>query len=362
MDPADRDELLDTAEQSLARLGRLVADLLDLSRLRAGALAVQREPVWLDEVIPPALDELGEPGRAVELRIGADLPAAQADPALLTRVMVNVVGNALRYAPPEQPPIVTASSGADLVEVRIVDRGPGLPPEDVERVFVPFQRLGDTDNRAGLGLGLALSRGLVEAMGGTLRPEETPGGGLTMVISLEAAGSDDSADRAEPGRRERQEGHETGPRRRRRAADPPRPSDQPAGTWLRRRVAATGADALRLAGGHPPDLVILDLGLPDLDGVEVIHGLRGWSDVPIIVLSGRTGGADKVAALDAGADDYVTKPFGMEELLARMRAVNRRIGARRPGRHPQVTLGGVTVDLADRPSPAADARRRARST
>ncbi len=204
--PADRDELLDTAEQSLARLGRLVADLLDLSRLRAGALTVQREPVWLDEVIPPALDELGEPGRAVELRIGSDLPAAQADPALLTRVMVNVVGNALRYAPTEHPPIVTASSGADLVEVRIVDRGPGLPPEDVERVFVPFQRLGDTDNRAGLGLGLALSRGLVEAMGGTLRPEETPGGGLTMVISLEASGSDDSADRAEPGRRERQEG------------------------------------------------------------------------------------------------------------------------------------------------------------
>ncbi len=113
-------------------------------------------------------------------------------------------------------------------------------------------------------------------------------------------------------------------------------------------VADTGADALRLAAGHPPDLVILDLGLPDLDGVEVIHGLRGWNDVPIIVLSGRTGGADKVAALDAGADDYVTKPFGMEELLARMRAVNRRIGPGDQAGMPRVTFGGVTVDLADR--------------
>ena len=82
-------------------------------------------------------------------------------------------------------------------------------------------------------------------------------------------------------------------------------------------TAGTGAQALELAARHPPDLVILDLGLPDLDGVEVIGGLRGWTDAPIIVLSGRADSTDKVQALDAGADDYVTKPFGMDELLAR---------------------------------------------
>jgi two-component system KDP operon response regulator KdpE len=92
------------------------------------------------------------------------------------------------------------------------------------------------------------------------------------------------------------------------------------------QVAGTGAAALRSAASHPPDLVVLDLGLPDLDGVEVIRGLRGWTSVPIIVLSGRAGSADKVAALDAGADDYVTKPFGVDELLARIRAVTRRLG------------------------------------
>jgi two-component system KDP operon response regulator KdpE len=109
-------------------------------------------------------------------------------------------------------------------------------------------------------------------------------------------------------------------------------------------VAATGAEALEVAGRYPPDLVILDLGLPDLDGVEVIEGLRGWTKAPIIVLSGRADSIDKVEALDAGADDYVTKPFGVEELLARMRAAVRRTGT--PEDLPRIRLGDLVVDLA----------------
>ncbi len=111
--------------------------------------------------------------------------------------------------------------------------------------------------------------------------------------------------------------------------------------------AATGRKGLSEAAAARPDLVVLDLGLPDLDGVEVIQGLRGWTTVPIIVLSGRTSGGDKVAALDAGADDYVTKPFGIEELLARIRAVTRRAAAP-DGGEPAVTVGDWRVDLADR--------------
>jgi len=110
------------------------------------------------------------------------------------------------------------------------------------------------------------------------------------------------------------------------------------------RVAATGAEALEVAGRHPPDLVILDLGLPDLDGMEVIHGLRGWTKAPIIVLSGRADSVDKVEALDAGADDYITKPFGVEELLARMRAAIRHTGAAED--LPRIQLGDLVVDLA----------------
>ena len=109
-------------------------------------------------------------------------------------------------------------------------------------------------------------------------------------------------------------------------------------------VASTGAEALEVAGRYPPDLVILDLGLPDLDGVEVIEGLRGWTKAPIIVLSGRADSVDKVEALDAGADDYVTKPFGVEELLARMRAAGRRTGT--PEDLPRIWFGDLVIDLA----------------
>jgi two-component system KDP operon response regulator KdpE len=122
-------------------------------------------------------------------------------------------------------------------------------------------------------------------------------------------------------------------------------------------LAATGAEALTVAARHPPDLVILDLGLPDLAGVEVIQGLRGWTSAPIIVLSGRADSTDKVEALDAGADDYVTKPFNMDELLARMRAAARRVSP--DGELPQVSLGDLVVDLAakrvTRPAGAAGA-------
>jgi len=109
-------------------------------------------------------------------------------------------------------------------------------------------------------------------------------------------------------------------------------------------LAGSGTAALKVAAQYPPDLVILDLGLPDLDGVEVIRGLRGWTEVPILVLSGRTDSTDKVEALDAGADDYVTKPFGIDELLARMRAVLRRSNLAPD--QPVVTVGGARVDLS----------------
>lgn len=111
-------------------------------------------------------------------------------------------------------------------------------------------------------------------------------------------------------------------------------------------TAGTGAEALAQAVEHHPDLVMLDLGMPGLDGIEVIQGLRGWTAVPILVVSGRTGSADKVDALDAGADDYVTKPFAADELLARIRALTRRQSG--PADEPVVRFGDVAVDLAAR--------------
>ncbi|MFF3991255.1 ATP-binding protein [Streptomyces sp. NPDC001797] len=183
--PEDRDELLATAEESMARLSRLVDNLLDLSRLEAGVLTLNLRATALEEVLPTALADTPTAEVHGELE---DMPPLLADPPLLERVIANLVGNAARYSPPGARVLVTASALAGRAELRIIDRGSGLPAGGRDRLFEPFQRLGDTDNTTGLGLGLALARGLTEAMDGTLTPEDTPGGGLTMVVSLPLAG------------------------------------------------------------------------------------------------------------------------------------------------------------------------------
>jgi len=187
LDEDDREELLETAEDSLRGLASLVTDLLDASRVQAGVLGVSLAATELDDVVLPALDELGVGPGDVELDLSPDLPPLRADAVLLQRVLVNLLGNALRYSPAGTPPVLAASAFAGTVQLRVVDRGPGIPPERREAVFAPFQRLSDTDNDAGIGLGLALSKGFVEGMGGTLEAEDTPGGGLTMVVTLSAA-------------------------------------------------------------------------------------------------------------------------------------------------------------------------------
>ncbi len=137
--------------------------------------------------MPAAVDSLGPPARGVAIRIPDEVPDVDADPALLERALANLVANALRYSPPDAPPSVTASAHGDRVELRVVDIGPGVPREDWDRIFLPFQRLGDRDNTAGVGLGLALSRGPRRGHGRHPEPEATPGGGLTMTVSLPVA-------------------------------------------------------------------------------------------------------------------------------------------------------------------------------
>jgi two-component system, OmpR family, sensor histidine kinase KdpD len=183
----ERADLLDTTEASLTRLSGLVDNLLDMSRLQAGVLGATPVPIALDEMVPTALDELGKAADEVRLLIPEELPEVLADPGLLQRILVNIVSNALRFSPTARPPQVSAGEFRGQVQLRVVDHGPGIPDEDHELMFTPFQRLGDRDNTTGVGLGLALSRGLAEAMDGTLTPEATPGGGLTMVLTLPQA-------------------------------------------------------------------------------------------------------------------------------------------------------------------------------
>ncbi|MFF1785367.1 ATP-binding protein [Kitasatospora sp. NPDC058243] len=185
--PEDQAELLATADESLVKLTRLVDNLLDMSRLQAGALTLHLAETHLDEILPRALDSLPDPYAPIQPLDLDTAPPVLADPPLLERVLANVITNALRYNAPGAPVLVTASHHADQVEIRVIDRGPGIAPEERDRVFLPFQRLGDTDNTTGVGLGLALSRGLAEAMGGSLEVEDTPGGGTTMLLTLPAA-------------------------------------------------------------------------------------------------------------------------------------------------------------------------------
>ena len=183
----DHDELLATADESLGQLSQLLASLLDVSRLQAGALPVFPRPAELEEIIARTLGGIGPQARTVIVRIPPELPRIMVDPSIMERVIANVTANALRYSPSGSPPLLTASARGGRVILRVVDYGPGVPEADRDRIFAAFQRLGDNRSAIGVGLGLTVSRGLTEAMHGTLKPEETSGGGLTMAISVPAA-------------------------------------------------------------------------------------------------------------------------------------------------------------------------------
>jgi two-component system, OmpR family, sensor histidine kinase KdpD len=184
---ADRQELLGVVEDSADRLSGLVDNLLDSSRLATGAVTPQLGPVGLAEIVAMTLAGV-DPVVAGTLTVDVPetLPDVLADAGLAERVVANLLDNAVRYAGAAGV-AVRASAYAERVELRVVDDGPGVPPRARDKLFTPFQRLGDRDASTGVGLGLHVARGFTEAMGGTLIPEDTPGGGLTMVLSLPTA-------------------------------------------------------------------------------------------------------------------------------------------------------------------------------
>jgi two-component system sensor histidine kinase KdpD len=188
----DRAELVETVDTSADRLAALVDNLLDMSRLQASAVTPALSPSDLPDVVTRGMSWLDAADRdRVHLVWSDDLPPVVADPGLLERVVANLVDNAARHAP-RGPISVSAGAVDGRAELRVADRGLGIPVADRERVFVAFQRLGDSPSGQGVGLGLAVARGLTEAMGGTLTTEDTPGGGVTMVVSLTVADTSSS--------------------------------------------------------------------------------------------------------------------------------------------------------------------------
>lgn len=179
---------LGTALEETERLNRLVGHLLDASRVQVGAVHVFFRPVGLDEVVAAALSGLRKDSDRVTVEISESLPDVQTDPDLLERVVANLIENALAWSPSGEEVRISAGEVAGRVDLRISDRGPGIPADVHETVFLPFQRFGDSPNQGGVGLGLAVARGLLEAMGNELVIEDTPGGGTTMVIGLKIGG------------------------------------------------------------------------------------------------------------------------------------------------------------------------------
>jgi two-component system, OmpR family, sensor histidine kinase KdpD len=175
-----------TIDEETDRLTYLVANLLDMSRLATGAVPVRMVPVGVDELVFTAVGSLGDRAGRAHLSIDVDegLPGVETDPSLVERAIANVVDNALAWSPDGEVVLVDAVAGPKQVQVRVVDHGPGIPVDARATMFLPFQRHGDRSNGAGVGLGLAVARGLLVAVGGELAVEDTPGGGTTMVISM----------------------------------------------------------------------------------------------------------------------------------------------------------------------------------
>jgi two-component system sensor histidine kinase KdpD len=193
---ADRADLLETIEESTDRLTVLVANLLDMSRLQSGSVVPRMSAVDIDEAVSAAAAPLVD-GERVRISMDDALPPAAADAGLLDRVLANVLENALKHSGAEV--VVHAAATGSRLQVRVVDRGRGVPEGAKDAIFAPFQRYGDTPRGTGVGLGLAVARGLMEAMGGSIAAEDTPGGGLTIVMELaREGGSTDPRPRPSP--------------------------------------------------------------------------------------------------------------------------------------------------------------------
>ena len=356
-------EIAEELQVEALRMSTQVNNLLDMARIESGEVRLRREWQSVEEIVGSAVRATARvlAPRPVTTDLPADLPLVECDAVLIERVFVNLLENAAKYTPPTAGVRIAARAEPATMRISVTDSGSGVRPGQETAIFEKFTRGVRESAVTGVGLGLAICKAIVEAHGGTIGVENVEGGGASFVFTLPlgsgALARHGCGGRASGDGAGRGDGHgdvmaETVPvvllvedeRHIRR--------------FLRTSLEAEGwrvfeAETLRQglvdAATRKPDLVIADLGLPDGDGVDLIRELRAWSSVPVLVLSARSDEGDKVRALDAGADDYIEKPFGVSELLARVRANRRRQqGGRGGDGTATVTIGDVEVDLAAR--------------
>ena len=330
-------------DEATRRLNRLVQNLLDLSRLEAGHLRMNTDWHDLRDLVHAALQNLGRilDRHEIKIDIPDDFPPVKLDAVLTEQILVNLLGNAAVHTPPGTTGgIFSARAKRINWSCAWLTTAPVCRRAIRRDLFDRFQR-GPDAVAGGTGIGLSLVKGFAEAQGGSVSAENRAGGGAVFTVKLPLT--------------------KLPPRAGGKRMNFDKPlvlivDDEP---QIRRLLtvtleangyrvlsAASGQEGLVLAAQHRPALVILDLGLPDLSGQEVLRRLREWSNAPVIVLSVQDDEKGKVAALDAGADDYVTKPFNTDELLARLRVALRR--STKTEEAAVVHAKNLVVDLATR--------------
>jgi PAS domain S-box-containing protein len=322
-------EFLEAIDRGVEQLSRQVDRNLALTRVETGRLGLRPEAIEGKEIVQQALERMGGilKNRTLNLEIPAGLPKTRVDPNRIEEVLINIIENAIRFSPAEQPITVALADKVDWIEFAITDFGTGIPAELQNDIFGKHYQ-GEPD-QGGIGLGLYISKKIIEAHGGKIwveSPLQDKSSGTTFffttpklpeisginlpVPSLNSPASiyvdeaqfrilvvEDEADyQALLHAALNEEGYQV-------------------------EIVDTGQAALDILQIHPPDMVLLDWILPDTNGLQICRNIRRWSNVPIIMLTSRTAQEDVIAAFDVGADDYITKPYQSEELLARIRAL-----------------------------------------
>src|SRR5712672_3209669 len=319
----EKRDLLATVIDESERLNRFIANLLDMTKLESGAIVPNTARHDIGEIVGSVLRRASKilAHHQVSLELAADLPMLELDAVLFEQVLFNLLDNAAKYAPHDTTISIRSLRERDWVTLQVLDEGSGIPPTELESVFDKFYRVQKGDH---------------------VRPESLRSKRRRLDHPI-----------ADPGCIGRA-GH------RRMSAAPIKvlviDDEPPIRKLLRMGLSTQGYEILEASNGkmalellaQEPALIILDLGLPDIQGHELLRMIRGRNDsVPIIVLSSRGDEAGKVQALDLGADDYLTKPFGMDELLARMRAALRH-QLQVHGERPLFRSGDLNVDLVRR--------------
>ncbi len=323
-------EFLQAINRSTDQLIQQVDHSLALTRVEAGKMGLRPEAVDVHQIVTQALERMGSvlEAQQVEVVFEEPIPDVRVDSARVEEVLINLLDNAVHHAPSKKPVRIEVAPAGDKVQVAVTDHGPGIPPEKASLIFQQYERL--QQGEGGSGLGLYICRRIVDAHGGHIWLEERPDGksGARFVFTLpvmpEAANMELTEEPAaaveQPADGE--------------AFDILVVEDEPEFQTLyytilseygyHVEIAADGPTAVDRIMSASPDLVILDWLLPGMDGINVLRGIRRWSQTPILLVTSRTSQKDLVTALDAGADDYLTKPFQSDELLARIRALLRR--------------------------------------